>query len=231
VSERPILFSGAMVRAILAGTKTQTRRVIRRVMPAGSPNPPFPDEVLRWDCIMDWDYLPSRLDYMRSGTDLCPYGVPGDRLWVRETTESYPLPNILTGEPTNAICGRYIADHEPVVNEHWFDCAWWYSRPVCPAIHMPHWASRITLEIADVRVQRVQEISEEDARAEGICRINLPTLGPDAHGWLPYPEADFCEMSNYPRNCFMFLWDSINEKKHPWSSNPWVWALTFRRIQ
>jgi hypothetical protein len=142
--EKPILFSGEMVRAILEGRKTQTRRVVK---------------LTNW--VIEHDTIIGQCDghlklvqqakvtgaILREEHLVCPYGQPGDRLWVREAAESYFMPNILTGEPTNALCARYQADNEPILDPHGFDFAWWYSRPKCPSIHMPRRFSRLTLEI------------------------------------------------------------------------------------
>jgi hypothetical protein len=170
VSEHPILFSGPMVRAILEGRKTQTRRVQR--MPGSFP----------------------------SG---CPYGQPGDLLWVRETfAKRYADAE---RDPTDGI--MYRADGGCVIEPRW-----------TPAIHMPRWASRLTLRITDVRVQRVQDINEEDVWSEGvICRCDVGQS-----------EYDQCGLS--PAEHFAKLWDSINAKRgYSWESNPFCWAISFER--
>lgn len=172
----PILFSAAMVRAILEGEKTQTRRIARlnasgRVAWKGH----------NWHC----DDPESRL--------ACPYGQPGDRLWVRETWAD------TMSDPPEAV---YRADGE----RHPSSFLKWK-----PSIFMPRWASRITLEVTGVRVERLQEISKADVIAEGIDGLS------DIHaGWhQPYAQ----------------LWDSINAKRAPWSSNPLVWVIEFKRVQ
>jgi hypothetical protein len=218
--EIPILLSSPMVRALLEGRKTQTRRVVK---PQPNVNESFshqyppdgPRTSYGYSC---WypHQMEKRakhygsLDHFLKGfpVDFCPYGKPGDRLWVRETTHSRALPNILTGEPTSAICGAYSADEEPVLNEYEFDYSWWYSRPVCPSIHMPRWASRITLEVTGVRVQRLQEISGEDCIAEGV---NIS----------PWEES--------LRWNYRHLWESINGAGS-WDANPWVWAVSFKVV-
>lgn len=216
--ERPIIYSAPMVRAILEGRKSQTRRVAA-VPPyvRGSEAPqkgrgetpkhqaPYFDAYNGGPLWCWWD------EYDRCGDGVkCPYGVPGDQLWVRETfsrsglTKYHDTGNPKDhGGPENPCCayaatgtykcGKRIPSAALAVGAHK-----WQS-----PIHMPRWASRITLEITDVRVQRVQEISEEDARAEGVVGG-----GPN----------------------YMELWDSINGKRAPWNSNPFVWALTFRRL-
>jgi hypothetical protein len=184
--ERPIIFSGPMVRAILDGSKTQTRRVMK-------PQP------------------------LSAGPGVCPYGRIGDRLWVRETWNTVNP----EGEPTSIL---YKADGSVMYRPFPSAEAGWKAEQDAESldaqrwntpIFMPRWASRITLEVTDVRVERVQEISEEDAKAEGVK--------PDPNE-RPYVE-DF-------REDFEHLWDSINAKRgHSWESNPWVWAITFRKLE
>ena len=206
--ERPIIFSGPIVKAILAGTKTQTRKVVtpqpahKYVAGYGIGRSGHPSE---WG---PTGSTPTEDDWRQWAVKAkCPLGVVGDRLWVRETycletdrdTESYPPPHS-DGRPVKwTDCpdwGRYwtqphyrATDPTPELAIDDIDgpgCRW------RPSIHMPRWASRITLEITDVRVQRLQEISEEDAEAEGV--FTSPKNG------------------------------------HGWDSNPWVWAITFRRL-
>lgn len=177
--ERPILFSGPMVRAILDGRKTQTRRLVKltdsgRVKEPGSPR--------------NW-----HLDD-HAAVNACPFGRPGDRLWVRETFRACS-DRVL-----------YAATEE---------------RPMLgwePSIFMPRKWSRLTLEITDVRVQRLQEISEQDATAEGLG------AGVVSHGW----QRNAVVLSSAVGR-FRMLWDQINGKRAPWESNPWAWAITFRR--
>ena len=131
----------------------------------------------------------------------CPYGVTGDRLWVRETWAR------LTGNGHRFV---YRADGEdPRTGWDEVEPAQRPRMTWTPSIHMPRVASRITLEVTDVRVERLQAISEEDARAEGIALE--PAILP-----------------GHAAGCFSRLWDEINGKRAPWSSNPWVWAVTFR---
>lgn len=195
IQERPILFSGLMVQAILEGRKTQTRRVIKP-----QPTPWRPDDVedvVEWQCKSRGTVIHS----VPSGLiPFCPYGEVGDRLWVRETF----------GLPFGLSYGRkvlYRADgcHTP-------DAMWSWR----PSIHMPRWASRLTLEIIGVRVERIQDISEADVKAEG-CE------------YLAYRCAD--EMRPNDPSEFSDLWDIINEKRgFGWAANPWVWVVEFRVI-
>jgi len=216
MKERPILFSAPMVRAILAGTKTQTRRVVK------FPKWAVPDAIIEdgiWpECICKDTSCPSPLP--------CPCGQPGDRLWVREKCQAYELPSGLDGV-------RYLADDSftPIENsedaaERWGELACYgmkkSGRAECrkvPSIHMPRWASRILLEITAVRVERLNEISEADALAEGIA--------PTGDGAFHVEDAMFRDSN--PCECYAQLWESINGAGS-WSANPFVWVVEFRRL-
>jgi len=209
MSEKPIPFSAPMVRAILNSSKTQTRRVVR----------PQPDTRPGMNCtrlifkdrkgapLLD-EALEAPEPVYRS---LCPYGQPGDRLWVREAfagsiayeRHGYPLK-----EWGNKIW--YIADGEPRSGQ------WTLPRP---SIHMPRALSRITLEVTGVRVERLQDISEDDARAEGA---------PGYQEGIDAPPSDPSEEWSY-RASFRRLWESINGPGS-WDLNPWVWVVEFRRL-
>ena len=193
MKERPILFSGPMVRAILDGRKTQTRRPIRSLRhPYG--HLLGPEGVAR--------EFNAKTESIR-----CPLGQPGDRLWVRETWTKTQFGKAV-----------YKADSKdsdgfvwPSVAADVDDVLW------RPSIHMPRWASRITLEITRVWVERVQDITEEDAMKEGCIR----ELKPDGSvGW----GAGLVEA----RDAFRDLWQSIYGT---WDANPWVWAVEFRRTK
>ena len=233
MKERPILFTGPMVRAILDRTKTQTRRVVRP-QPVGIEEPEEGFMYCGDDGIVsgrqryqtdadggfyvDWVEFPTR----------CPYGIPGDRLWVRETWAQHPMDEqdppehiIMREDGSNWWC------HDPIKRgDKNSDCPPWNVSRWRPSIYMPRWASRITLEITDIRVERVQEISEEDAKAEGV-RLNVDQDGKPLlklTGARPIREWTFKEH-------FADLWDSINGKKpgRSWDDNPWVWVIHFRR--
>ena len=192
MKERPILFSGAMVRALLADAKTQTRRVVKMESH---------QQIEQRDDGRDWPWMydgERDADYWMA----CPYGQPGDRLWVRETHAPQAdcwgsWERWTRGEGGPAPIIRYAADAEkaPFI-ERWR-----------PSIHMPRWASRITLEITGVRVERLQDISEADAIAEGVY------TDPACPAYDAYAQ----------------LWDEINGLGS-WEANPWVWVVGFHRI-
>lgn len=225
MKERPILFSAPMVRSILAGTKTQTRRVVKiDGLDFGGCNGDSLDDPSCWG-LEDED---GRWWGLAEGVAVdkvfrSPYGQPGDRLWVREATHRRPMLNLLTGEPLapEHDGGAYTADDEDVLNPDGFDIAWWYSRRACPSIHMPRWASRITLDITGVRVERLQDISEADALAEGIVQLHDGGYGLPAGEH--YHSAD-------PRQSYLSLWEAINGPGSV-EANPWVWAVEFPRFQ
>ena len=216
---RPMLFSGPMVRALLSGTKTQTRRIIRVpefVVEASDGSPHWRPQ----RCGAGWEFIEWSTDYGRAHPLRCPYGQPGDRLWVRET---WMAESTATG-PHQA---RFAATDAP-----YFVGAKWR-----PSIHMPRWASRITLEITDVRVGLLNEISEVDAKAEGLTarskdgtlikygipdRDGLP--GDDDLGW------HWQEWNRDPCVAFRRLWEKTNGSGS-WDTNPWVWVLTFKRAE
>ena len=202
--ERPILFSAPMVRAILEDRKTQTRRIAKPFNP-----PQFDAETIhRTDhCeFIGWSGGTPSLyftkDYYPEGTGiLCPYGRPGDRLWVRESF-FFDGPYV-----------AYRADHEGYAPK---DTPW------KPSIHMPRAASRILLEITDVRAERLQDISEEDAKAEGVQEGCF-----NGH-YIDYLDKDY-QFDNASES-FKTLWQSINGPES-WNENPFVFAITFKRLQ
>lgn len=224
--ERPIIFGAESVRAILDGRKTQTRRVLRPQPVMGSLHTPGKD-----DHKAHWivDRGESRLAQKRSSAwevggepfwTFCPYGQPGDRLWVRESIRCSYLGD-----------GRWQAHY--VADEAGVDltrCNYALGdRPlasmknrggVTPSIFMPRWASRITLEVTGVRVERVQEIVEADAAAEGIGTAMFVADVPGRAGPLMSAECY--------RAGFACGWDRLNAKRgYSWESNPWVWVLEF----
>jgi hypothetical protein len=209
--ERPILFSAPMVRALLEGRKTQTRRLVKMREFQRSDTVgydfAFRDRRLLWN-----EYTHGQLVNSKWNR----YGAPGDRLWVRETWDYFGGDEYLYQGDPGAVLYRADPGHH---DGAWRDRGW------RPSIHMPRWASRLTLEVTGVRVERVQGISEEDARAEGLFEWRSPS------GVAHFGEgvADTWETS--AAAAFARLWDSINGKRAPWSSNPWVWVVEFRRVE
>jgi hypothetical protein len=236
MKERPILFSAPMVRALLDGSKTQTRRVMK---PQPEPNGTWLKSRQDFVCLNDY-YPPSAMLWnggMMGGDageiEGCTHGVIGDRLWVRENTVIAPpdfgeasLNNVRDSDGRWRVV-QYMATH----SDKW--PASDYGLKVTPSIFMPRWASRITLEITDVRVQRLQDISEADAKAEGVESPDKERYERDDSicarcGGPGVIDLDCAECDTHTKR-FRNLWDSINAKRAPWSSNPWVWALTFAR--
>ncbi|WP_350326557.1 hypothetical protein [Pectobacterium aroidearum] len=214
MKERGIIFNGEMVRATLDGLKTQTRRIVK----------PQPDE----------DGL-ARLSggpWMDTSEKVyrCPHGEVGDRLWVRETYSSdfsnyYPNHRFWYAsdndrksdiEVVDGVRGIYSPESDVHVPFRWR-----------PSIHMPRHASRITLEITDVRVERLNYISEEDAIAEGVARRHSDTY----HGFYrDYENQGYGCGCTFAKDSFRSLWRSIYGAES-WNANPWCWAITFKRIE
>lgn len=218
MAERPVLFNGEMVRAILAGRKTQTRRPVVPTSRDGRLSM-IGDE---WRFVSSRDTFTGAIDYERGEwcwqnrddikrvlVERCPLGQPGDRLWVRETWDA-DYPTVRYGAD-NMFRIIELEEHRQQLIKL-FDTQRGEWRP---SIHMPRWASRITLEITDVRVQRVQEISEEDARSEGLDSVPEQWRGGFAESY---------------REQFGRLWSSIYGAES-WDQNAWVWAVTFRRVE
>lgn len=213
---RPILFSGPMVRALLAGTKTQTRRAMRK-QPADVLGLRI-DETSR-DLKTGAAWFTARIDgkahaAFPDGADAvtadagCPFGGRGCRLWVKESIKcvSFCGPAL----PSNEALSLFCADDAPTKAD-----AWPWKRPFLPSMFMPIGLSRITLEVTDVRAQRLQDISEEDALAEGVAP---KTWGADAAA------------GQGARAAYAELWDEINGAG-AWGKNPWVWVISFKRVQ
>jgi hypothetical protein len=202
VKERPILFSAPMVLAILDGRKTQTRRIVK----------PQPNVVhaIHTDASIETNLIFRRGDQRIH----CPYGKPGDRLWVRETwalsgrfanakVSDYQIPEVTFAENLVHFAD---ADAYDVSTQSWR-----------ASIHMPRWASRINLEVTGIRVERLQDISEDDARAEGVPgNEEAAALG--------------CDWYEKPRRAYRRIWSQINGEAS-WDKNPWVWVTEFKRIK
>ena len=255
VKERPILFSAPMVRAILDGRKTQTRRIVK-------PQPTFIESSGRWKWEPTGAVTASRewWEYMDSLSN-CPYGVIGDRLWVREAfdivddpaayhKDDGPRDDSPTYQCADAVRRgpngeRWVVDYRAETNTRIMDKTG--DRKWRPSIHMPRWASRITLEIESVRVERVQEISEADARAEGCIETWTETwwqgyrefdgemhhqqaIGDAPPAWMIEPKKmNMDHLRTSAAKNFQMLWHQINGWDS-WEQNPWVWVLTFKRV-
>lgn len=228
MKERGMIFNGEMVRAILDGRKTQTRRPVK-----------FPVHDKNLGCELAGNELAGELSagsYLNSA-----FGKPGDRIWVREIWATLGNEdgccvdwegNLCKGDERSAAriyrasCEQRPGDYglwsipddaywKPHTKEHKFEGAW------RPSIHMPRWASRILLEITDVRVERLNAISQEDAQAEGM----------ELTGWRPtYSDPDSGGEVWTPYDNFAQLWESIYGEES-WKANPWVWVITFRRVE
>lgn len=235
--ERPIVFCGEMVKATLEGKKSQDRKLVKlpitrgieyrwiNARKDGGPSSPFKaGEYLHIEfraVVDEWMGQSERI--------FCPYGVVGDILWVRETLV----------KDKAGVSWRYKSDGSsvslPLDHPKIGAMASWCrdrSQNHCPSTHMPQWASRITLEITEIRGQRLQEISEEDAWAEG-CRKGLPT---DNGGHFPAEKLDDPKdprSSATGWDCaidwYADFWNSHN-RGNGWQRNSWVWAMSFRRI-
>ena len=208
--ERGMIFNGEMVRAILDGRKTQTRRPVK-----------FPVHDKNLGCELAGNELAGELsagNYLNSA-----FGKPGDRIWVRETWNKYG--GLLT----------YRADHDWIddMRKETVCTAKWV-----PSIHMPRWASRILLEITSVRVERLNAISEEDAQREGVhteiwdqtvVARNYAVRDEFFQFWsddIPH----YVEMNQLYRSSFRSLWESIYGEES-WKANPWVWVIEFKRVE
>ena len=228
--ERPILFSAPMVRAILDGRKTQTRRIVK-------PQPPAYIDELHGNDLRG--RAPYRLEHDETGAVLgsgfqddndvfykCPYGIPGDRLWVRETW-CRKLDDgcfVYNAEGNlDASCCHYRADGYHVAKDDG-DGGTEYTKsgreasPWSPSIHMPRWASRITLEVVAVRVERLQDITADDAKSEGVevCKH--------------FADANKGHPLDPHRVAFAWLWNTINGSD-AWIANPWVWVVEFKKLE
>lgn len=216
MTERGMIFNAEMVRAILDGRKTQTRRPVK-----------FPVHDKNLGCELAGNELAGELsagNYLNSA-----FGKPGDRIWVRETFQGplfdYDLMDSYCKDPTPfekpEFC-VYKADGVPAPEFYDADdelhCCW------RPSIHMPRWACRILLEITNVRVERLNAISEEDATAEGVPPAG--SLLPDYPGTFLTPKGDFATA----KVAFQRLWESIYGEES-WKANGWVWVISFKRVE
>lgn len=193
MNERPILFGGEMVRAILEGRKTQTRQICNSPVSTSQNHlwhSPMVSHDGAWWLPFEWS----------------PFGTIGDRLWVRETW-AHDDPNCQSARCGNVDHIWYRASEAPIVADSFAGSASWR-----PSIHMPRWASRITLEIVNVRVERVQDIREFEAEKEGV----IPTKG------MLFPHSF----------TFVNLWNDLYAARgSSWDANPWVWVIEFKTLK
>lgn len=207
MTERGMIFNSEMVRAILDGRKTQTRRIIKDCTVGKDPISKFIQIGKKFIGCYPED-VPELI------RECCPYGVPGDRIWVRGTwaEAGASAPDLKL----------YRANYPAHVPTHYEnvppaeDVRW------TPSIHMPRWASRITLEITGVRVEQLKSISEEEARSEGVARLR--------EGFWKHYQPGWTQHQLSARGSFATLWDSIYGSGE-WYRNPWVWVIEFKRIE
>ncbi|HJV72707.1 MAG TPA: hypothetical protein VJ654_00670 [Noviherbaspirillum sp.] len=216
IRERPILFSAPMVRAILDGSKTQTRRIVK----------PQPLRIVTESpgkISVHWEWKGQNLAAtgVQQFLSKCPYGQPGDGLWVRESFWGCDMPGY-GDQPCVVYDDEWHGkEYAPAETRPW---ARKFGR--IPSIHMPRDCSRILLEITAVRVERLQDITEADAQAEGCQSLTWDgTAGPaDLIDWP-------IKSTNRPyTNDYALLWESINGPGS-WEANPWVWVIEFRRLK
>lgn len=211
ILERPILYTGEMVSQILADRKTKTRRLVKAgdwkhfCALNGLGNAVFTDDEVTYKEVR------------------CPYGQVGDRLWVRETW-GYELDATFAGLRRTGIPLSYE------IERVYYQAGDGWDGPWIPSIHMPRWASRITLEITEVRVERLNAITRDDAIAEGVDWHKCPQFQTEAQMSRMIRGGGCSTTIDYVGG-FHRLWDSINGKKAPWVSNPWVWVISFKRLE
>ena len=213
MSEKPILFSGPMVRALLEGRKTQTRRVVKKAPSDWEPEELCATNSEGHQTIGHSGLWGDAADPTTDSAIRCPFGIPGDQLWVKETHYiDTPFVNVPKEKPEGFDMRDvyYRADGECCQQIPECQCFDVGKPKWRPSIFTNRWLSRIQLKVTDVRAERLNEISEEDALADGGWRYS---------NWPVHksPVSSFCN-----------LWDSINADKHPWESNPWVWVVEFR---
>lgn len=228
-TERRLIARPHEIAGFLAGTQTQFRRAVKLRDPSGT-----------YSAHADDGWPESADEFGQWHRDRCPYGQPGDRLWVRETCRAHELTDKEAEDDTYSVVERlglelppygldgvvYLADgsfreieNTREASDEWVKLNAYrrQSGAVVPAIHMPRWASRITLEVTGVRVERLQEISHKDSIAEGFGH-HLQEKTQDAPNGKTWGRLGFSQ-----------LWDIINGKSHPWESNPWVWVCEVRK--
>jgi hypothetical protein len=216
MADRPILFQAAMVRALLAGTKTQTRRVVV------NRNARYSELVMVDDGTGWWPYATddceSQICYDGNERPMAsPYGVPGDRLWVREAWRIAGDSDGDTLDMFDRDDVQYRADDDQS-----------YIDRYRPSIHLPRRFSRITLEVTGVRVERLHDISDADAIAEGVAELPLQ-VGMPGPWWTADASAGVALHGRTPKRAYAKLWESINGPGS-WDANPWLWVINFKRL-
>ncbi|HGG04710.1 MAG TPA: hypothetical protein ENK28_04575 [Aliiroseovarius sp.] len=237
MTDHPILFSAPMVQALLEGRKTQTRRVLKGV-------PSWAEDQLGTSCFTPPGHIEFR-GMSPEGYGLkfvkLPYAI-GDRLWVREAwnafgfsqdgDDAWPWPTIPTLKEIQEIedLGHRVSPPQIVYKESDRARKWFGDQKWRPSIHMPRWASRITQIVTDVRAERLQDITDEDAKAEGVTLDRHTYQAPPAAPWF-VPGTDVIGAS--PRAAYAAFWDSLNGKKpgKSWDDNPWVVATEFDVVE
>ncbi|EPO5624634.1 hypothetical protein ACUB6C_002864 [Klebsiella pneumoniae] len=245
MKERGMIFNSEMVRAILDGRKTQTRRIMKVQPESNQLGLLLITDSTKHSDIGKYHWAESNAtgNHVRSKLFSSPFGAVGERIWVRETWATLGNEdgcyvdwedNLCKGDERSAAriyrasCEQRPGDYglwsipddaywKPHTKEHKFEGAW------RPLIHMPRWASRILLEITDVRVERLNAISEEDARAEGIIDGGCLNCGEPEPCGCANPEPDATD-------AFAYLWQSIYGQDN-WNANPWVWVIEFKRVE
>ncbi|EOV6195452.1 hypothetical protein ACN94K_002557 [Klebsiella quasipneumoniae] len=226
MTERGMIFNAEMVRAILAGRKTQTRRIMKVQPESNQLGLLLITDSTKHSDIGKYHWAESNAtgNHVRSKLFLCPFGAVGDRIWVREGF--FPAPLEMQSEPPRKtmwnIAYRDGMQMEKLAPAEYNPTIYNYERWT-PSIHMPRWASRILLEITDVRVERLNAISEEDARAEGIIDGGCLNCGEPEPCGCANPEPDTTD-------AFAYLWQSIYGQEN-WNANPWVWVISFKRVE
>lgn len=223
MTEKPIIFSAPMVRAILAGRKTQTRRLLRFPAWATENGQPMATVLHNLQHVGGVAYY---VDGAPRKTMTLRWA-KGDRLWVKET-HAWADQMAEGVEREDPVCVAYRADQTAIAHEHenvhYLDTTGWnWDRfKWRPSIYMPRWASRLTLEVTAVRVERLQDITELDALEEGV-------EGVTQNGRLNGVEGEY--VAGPARDEFATLWDSINAKRATWASNPWVAVVEFKPVE
>jgi len=220
VKERGIIFTGESVRAIIAGKKTQTRRIVKSPHVADADRWAYSEMLGQWESgISGEGGVAAHGEYVR-----CPYGESGDLLWVKET--------FCCADPEYANEGGpkfYYAATDEGVEASGFRKDGQPRSPWTSSMFMPRAASRITLQVTSVRVERLQAITEDDSIAEGVSSGRIPAdeYAPESIGYVLGDDDGRCTLYPTPKRAFEVGWDSINGDRAPWSSNPWVWVVGF----